>query len=174
MGIRIFMLKGYFIKLTSVFAILFITVGILSIVFSQPLLFSLLLIGLFLVFALSLYYMIISPLNEAFDNVSMFESRLKKDRKNYNNKLLRLSEKYPFIKNVFKKIHPLFSTLIDSALYAPGRLEALTINGKSWPYTERLRPNVGDTLRWRIINANYLNHPMHLHCFYYDVTTVGR
>ncbi len=68
----------------------------------------------------------------------------------------------------------IFSTLIDSALYAPGRLEALTINGKSWPYTERLRPKVGDTLRWRIINANSRNHPMHLHGFYYDVTSVGR
>ena len=65
--------------------------------------------------------MIINPLNEAFDDVSMFESRRKKERKKYNDKLLRLSEKYPFVKNVFKKIHPLFSVLIDlSENYSEG------------------------------------------------------
>lgn len=67
----------------------------------------------------------------------------------------------------------IFSEPIDTAILSTGFLEALTINGKSWPYTERLHPEVGDTLRWRIINANSRNHPMHLHGFYYDVTSVG-
>jgi FtsP/CotA-like multicopper oxidase with cupredoxin domain len=67
----------------------------------------------------------------------------------------------------------IFNTRIDTALYAPGHLEALTINGKSWPYTERQQPSVGDTLRWRIINPSSRNHPMHLHGFYYDVTSIG-
>lgn len=52
-------------------------------------------------------------------------------------------------------------------------LEALTINGLSWPFTERLRPSVGDTLRWRVINASRRNHPMHLHGFFYAVTARG-
>jgi manganese oxidase len=43
------------------------------------------------------------------------------------------------------------------------------INGRSWPRTERLTATVGDTLRWRIINANFDVHPMHLHGFYYRV-----
>ena len=67
----------------------------------------------------------------------------------------------------------IFSTLIDTTLFASGDLEALTINGKSWPFTERLCPEVGDTLRWRIINVSSRNHPMHLHGFYYDVTSLG-
>ena len=47
------------------------------------------------------------------------------------------------------------------------------INGKSWPYTERLRYTVGDTVRWRWINGSYLPHPMHLHGFHFDVTARG-
>ena len=41
----------------------------------------------------------------------------------------------------------IFSTSIDTTLHAYGFLEVLTINGLSWPFTERIRPTVGDTLR---------------------------
>jgi FtsP/CotA-like multicopper oxidase with cupredoxin domain len=41
------------------------------------------------------------------------------------------------------------------------------INGKSWPYTERLTYKVGETVRWRIVNASDLSHPMHLHGFHF-------
>lgn len=41
------------------------------------------------------------------------------------------------------------------------------INGKSWPYTERLTYKVGDRVRWRIVNASDLSHPMHLHGFHF-------
>lgn len=44
-----------------------------------------------------------------------------------------------------------------------------TINGASWPGTERLHATVGDSLRWRVINATGLPHPMHLHGFYFRV-----
>src|SRR5688572_12037751 len=44
-----------------------------------------------------------------------------------------------------------------------------SINGRSWPNTERLSATVGDSVRWRIINANNDIHPMHLHGFYYRV-----
>ena len=50
---------------------------------------------------------------------------------------------------------------------------ALTINGRSWPYTERMTATVGDTLRWRVINATARNHPMHLHGFYFLVDSRG-
>jgi len=46
-----------------------------------------------------------------------------------------------------------------------------SINGRSWPGTERLTATVGDTLHWRVINANNDFHPMHLHGFYYRVDT---
>ena len=44
-----------------------------------------------------------------------------------------------------------------------------TINGRAWPATERIHAVVGDSLHWRIINASYEPHPMHLHGFYYRV-----
>ena len=50
---------------------------------------------------------------------------------------------------------------------------ALTINGHSWPYTERIEATVGDTLRWRVLNASWRNHPMHLHGFFYQVNARG-
>ena len=49
----------------------------------------------------------------------------------------------------------------------------LAINGKSWPYTERMPFTVGDSAHWRIINASNRVHPMHLHGFYYRVTALG-
>jgi FtsP/CotA-like multicopper oxidase with cupredoxin domain len=44
-----------------------------------------------------------------------------------------------------------------------------SLNGRSWPNTERIAATVGDTLHWRVINANNDVHPMHLHGFYYRV-----
>ena len=67
----------------------------------------------------------------------------------------------------------IFTTPVDTAAEEIQWLEALTINGLSWPYTERQRPALGDTLRWRVINASGRNHPMHLHGFYYDVLSRG-
>lgn len=49
-----------------------------------------------------------------------------------------------------------------------GRL-IFTINGRSWPATERMHATVGDSIRWRVINASDDVHPMHLHGFYYRV-----
>lgn len=47
------------------------------------------------------------------------------------------------------------------------------INGRSWPATERLHHTVGDTVRWRVINASADLHPMHLHGFYFRVDSRG-
>jgi manganese oxidase len=47
------------------------------------------------------------------------------------------------------------------------------INGKSWPYTERLTYAAGEPVRWRWINATDANHPMHLHGSYYRVDSAG-
>jgi FtsP/CotA-like multicopper oxidase with cupredoxin domain len=57
----------------------------------------------------------------------------------------------------------------DSVTYP----NALAINGKSWPYTERITATVGDSLRWRVINGTVRNHPMHLHGFYFKVQAHG-
>ena len=57
----------------------------------------------------------------------------------------------------------------DSTTYP----NALAINGRSWPYTERITATVGDTIRWRVINASQRGHPMHLHGFYFSVNASG-
>jgi len=46
------------------------------------------------------------------------------------------------------------------------------INGSSWPYTEKLKHEVGDRVRWRIINLSGA-HAMHLHGFYFTVEATG-
>jgi len=51
--------------------------------------------------------------------------------------------------------------------------DVMVINGKSWPYTERLEFAQGEPVRWRWINASANSHPMHLHGFYYTVESEG-
>lgn len=50
----------------------------------------------------------------------------------------------------------------------------LSVNGLSWPYTERLSYAFGDTVRWRVIvSSGAAVHPMHLHGFYFNVDARG-
>ena len=63
----------------------------------------------------------------------------------------------------------IWGRVIDSATYG----NALTMNGRSWPWTERISAQVGDTLRWRVINASERGHPMHLHGFYFRLDSRG-
>lgn len=51
--------------------------------------------------------------------------------------------------------------------------DVFTINGRPWPYDERLTYALGDSIRWRIINASNDVHPLHLHGFYYRVDARG-
>jgi FtsP/CotA-like multicopper oxidase with cupredoxin domain len=54
-----------------------------------------------------------------------------------------------------------------------GGRETLVVNGKSWPHTERMVHTVGDTIRWRWINASERGHPMHLHGYFFRVDGKG-
>ena len=45
----------------------------------------------------------------------------------------------------------------------------MTINGESWPHTERLNYTQGDSVHWRVVNFTEIDHPMHLHGFYFRV-----
>jgi manganese oxidase len=47
------------------------------------------------------------------------------------------------------------------------------INGKSWPFTSHLSFTVGENIRWRVINASFEPHAMHLHGFFFTVAGVG-
>lgn len=51
--------------------------------------------------------------------------------------------------------------------------EVVSINGKSYPYTEPLEYTAGDDIRWRVINASASEHPMHLHGAFYRVLSLG-
>ncbi|HJU76115.1 MAG TPA: multicopper oxidase domain-containing protein [Gemmatimonadaceae bacterium] len=69
----------------------------------------------------------------------------------------------------------------DFAVGAPGASDRhgtptrqfQAINGRSWPHTERLRYALGDSIRWRVVNASPESHPMHLHGFYFRVDAHG-
>ena len=54
-----------------------------------------------------------------------------------------------------------------------GSEEIVSINGKSYPYTEPLEYTEGETIRWRVINASATEHPMHLHGSFYKLLSVG-
>jgi FtsP/CotA-like multicopper oxidase with cupredoxin domain len=45
----------------------------------------------------------------------------------------------------------------------------VAINGRAWPYTERLTYTQGDTVRMRWVDGGFEFHPMHLHGFYFRV-----
>ncbi len=51
--------------------------------------------------------------------------------------------------------------------------EVVTINGKSYPYTEPLEYTAGENVRWRVINPTLSEHPMHLHGAFYKVLSLG-
>lgn len=64
----------------------------------------------------------------------------------------------------------------DPARLHPRRIqtpELLSVNGRSWPHTERLEYQLGDTIRWRVVNASFDVHPMHLHGAFFTVTSHG-
>lgn len=51
--------------------------------------------------------------------------------------------------------------------------EIVSINGKSFPYTEPLEYTMDEIIRWRVINASFFEHPMHLHGAFYKVLSLG-
>lgn len=50
---------------------------------------------------------------------------------------------------------------------------ALVFNGKAWPYNERLTFTQGDSVHFRVVNAAAVEHPLHLHGFYFRVARYG-
>ncbi|MGH9778188.1 MAG: amidohydrolase family protein [Candidatus Acidiferrales bacterium] len=63
--------------------------------------------------------------------------------------------------------------LPDETQSPPGEdVFAPAINGLSWPHTERLHYERGETVRWRWVNGSGFEHPMHLHGFHFR--TLGR
>jgi FtsP/CotA-like multicopper oxidase with cupredoxin domain len=67
----------------------------------------------------------------------------------------------------------MWSDTVGSAMPHGRKRMLFTLNGRSWPHTERLSHTVGDTVGWHIINASADLHPMHLHGFYFRVDGRG-
>jgi FtsP/CotA-like multicopper oxidase with cupredoxin domain len=49
----------------------------------------------------------------------------------------------------------------------------LVFNGKAWPHNERLTLAQDDSVHWRFINGAGIEHPLHLHGFYYRIERRG-
>ena len=49
----------------------------------------------------------------------------------------------------------------------------LVFNGRAWPHNERLTLAQGDSVHWRFVNLAAIEHPLHLHGFYYRVERMG-
>jgi FtsP/CotA-like multicopper oxidase with cupredoxin domain len=63
--------------------------------------------------------------------------------------------------------------IIDSTSKSGLGRGTMTINGLAWPHTERLDAAQNDSLHWRVVNTTPIDHPMHLHGFYYRVDAKG-
>jgi FtsP/CotA-like multicopper oxidase with cupredoxin domain len=50
---------------------------------------------------------------------------------------------------------------------------ALVFNGKAWPHNERLTFAQGDSVHFRVVNAAAVDHPLHLHGFYFRISRRG-
>jgi manganese oxidase len=57
---------------------------------------------------------------------------------------------------------------------AGARQTLATINGKSWPYTQRFEYHIDESVHWRWINATNEPHALHLHGFYYTIDAFNR
>jgi FtsP/CotA-like multicopper oxidase with cupredoxin domain len=66
-----------------------------------------------------------------------------------------------------------WNRLIDSTAKEPNERYLFLFNGKIWPHTPRFTYTLGDTVRWRIIDGSYGEHPLHLHGFYFRVDSRG-
>lgn len=63
--------------------------------------------------------------------------------------------------------------IVDSTSKSGLGRGTMTINGLAWPHTERLDAAQNDSLHWRVVNTTPIDHPMHLHGFYYRVDAKG-
>lgn len=67
--------------------------------------------------------------------------------------------------------------LITEWFFQPDRVRefesALVFNGKAWPHNERMTVAQNDSVHFRVINAAAIDHPLHLHGFYFRVTRHG-
>lgn len=67
----------------------------------------------------------------------------------------------------------LWGTLDPTSKSGLGPHTVLTFNGLAWPHTERLQLTQGDSVHWRFVNVSVLDHPLHIHGFFFRVDAKG-
>jgi FtsP/CotA-like multicopper oxidase with cupredoxin domain len=67
--------------------------------------------------------------------------------------------------------------VIEMISEVPGlaaRQTLATINGKSWPYTQRFKYEIDEPVHWRWVNATNEPHALHLHGFFFRIDAFNR
>ena len=66
-----------------------------------------------------------------------------------------------------------FFTIDSTTRSGIGPDGTIAFNGRTWPHTEPLTATQGDSLHWQFVNVSILEHPLHLHGFYFRVDAKG-
>lgn len=107
------MLKNYFLKIGAIFTVLFIVLIIVSIFFPQPIVISITALIVFVIALTSIYKLLLSPINEAFESISKLDARVKNERETYKQNFLHVSQNNSFIKTLFAKVYGLIGILTN-------------------------------------------------------------
>ena len=54
-----------------------------------------------------------------------------------------------------------------------GKNGTMTFNGRTFPNNEHFEMSEGDSAHWRFVNLSFLDHPLHLHGYYFRVDSHG-
>ena len=65
------------------------------------------------------------------------------------------------------------ATISPTSLSGLGPNASLVFNGRAFPGNETPSVAMGDTVHWRFVNMTGLDHPLHLHGFYFRVDAKG-
>ena len=98
------MLHRYFVKLATLFSLLFVGLIVLSYYVSSPFMIALVGFALLLCALGSVYFLLFKPLQNAFETIEKLEAREKNEREATKQAFLHVSQNHPFINALFQKI----------------------------------------------------------------------
>lgn len=64
-------------------------------------------------------------------------------------------------------------TVDPASVSGLGPNSTITFNGLTYPVNGRIEMTMGDSAHWRFVNLSQLDHPLHLHGFYFSVNAKG-
>lgn len=105
------MVQSYFLKLSALFLLIFVTLMGISFFITQPSIIAIASLMVFCIAMFSIYTLLLKPIDSAFQSITKFDARSKAERETYKKEFLRVSEKSSFIQALFTKIYKLIGTL---------------------------------------------------------------